>query len=77
MTTRPTEKRSRLDPEPIPRRDWLGLGSLWMAEHFRSPVSVVAGSQMPPAPLPEEGIRQFTVHTISASTRGLNSSTRI
>ncbi|MGQ9917859.1 MAG: hypothetical protein ACUVS7_10620, partial [Bryobacteraceae bacterium] len=29
MTTQPTEKRSRLDPEPMPRRDWLGLGSLW------------------------------------------------
>lgn len=35
MTTQPTEKRSRLDPEPIPRRDWLGLGSLWtMAASF-------------------------------------------
>jgi Rieske Fe-S protein len=23
--------RSRLDPEPLPRRDWLGLASLWSA----------------------------------------------
>lgn len=29
MTTQASEKRSRLDPEPMPRRDWLGLGSLW------------------------------------------------
>lgn len=30
MTTRPQEPRSRLDPEPISRRDLLGLSSLWM-----------------------------------------------
>jgi Rieske Fe-S protein len=24
-------QRSRLDPEPVPRRDWLGLASLWSA----------------------------------------------
>ena len=29
MTTIPTAPRSRLDPEPIPRRDLLGLASLW------------------------------------------------
>lgn len=29
MTTIPKPPRSRLDPEPLPRRDWLGLGSLW------------------------------------------------
>lgn len=33
MTTKPaaTVPRSRLDPEPIPRRDFLGLGALWSA----------------------------------------------
>lgn len=34
MTATPTEThppRSRLDPEPVPRRDWLGLASLWAA----------------------------------------------
>lgn len=30
MTTRSAEPRSRLDPEPISRRDMLGLSSLWM-----------------------------------------------
>lgn len=29
MTTSPKPPRSRLDPEPMPRRDWLGLSSLW------------------------------------------------
>lgn len=29
MTTTPKAARSRLDPEPMPRRDWLGLSSLW------------------------------------------------
>lgn len=30
MTTIPREPRSRLDPDPISRRDLLGLSSLWM-----------------------------------------------
>jgi cytochrome b6-f complex iron-sulfur subunit len=29
MTLTPKPERSRLDPEPIPRRDWLGLSALW------------------------------------------------
>jgi nitrite reductase/ring-hydroxylating ferredoxin subunit len=29
MTVSPKPARSRLDPEPMPRRDWLGLTSLW------------------------------------------------
>ena len=31
MTTQATAKRSRLDPEPMTRRDFLGMGSLWAA----------------------------------------------
>ncbi len=31
MTLTPGESRSRLDPEPVPRRDMLGLASLWAA----------------------------------------------
>ncbi len=31
MTTQATTKRSRLDPEPVSRRDFLGLSSLWAA----------------------------------------------
>ncbi len=29
MTLQPKPPRSRLDPEPMPRRDWLGLSGLW------------------------------------------------
>jgi nitrite reductase/ring-hydroxylating ferredoxin subunit len=29
MTTTTKAPRSRLDPEPVTRRDWLGLSSLW------------------------------------------------
>lgn len=29
MTTEAKPVRSRLDPDPVPRRDWLGLTSLW------------------------------------------------
>lgn len=29
MTTSAKPPRSRLEPEPMPRRDWLGLGALW------------------------------------------------
>jgi nitrite reductase/ring-hydroxylating ferredoxin subunit len=29
MTLNSKEPRSRLEPEPMPRRDWLGLSSMW------------------------------------------------
>lgn len=29
MTVIPGNSKSRLDPEPMPRRDWLGLTALW------------------------------------------------
>jgi nitrite reductase/ring-hydroxylating ferredoxin subunit len=31
MSAAPEKTRSRLDPEPMPRRDFLGLGALWAA----------------------------------------------
>ncbi len=31
MTVIPGNSKSRLDPEPMPRRDWLGLTALWSA----------------------------------------------
>lgn len=45
--------------------------SAWMAEHLRSPVSVVAGSLMPPVPLSEEDIRRLTFFTMSLRGREL------
>lgn len=43
----------------------------WMAEHFRSPLSVVAGSQMPPVPGTEAEIEQLTFYTLSLRRRDL------
>jgi len=37
----------------------------WMAEHFRSPASVVAGSQMPPVPVSRREIEALTFFTLS------------
>lgn len=31
MSQTPVQTRSRLDPDPVPRRDFLGLASLWSA----------------------------------------------
>lgn len=53
MTTTPKASRSRLDPEPVPRRDWLGLSSLWamgaallfgLAGMMKLPKAAVLGS---------------------------------
>ena len=48
-----------------------GTMSNWMAEHFRSPASVVVGSQMPPAALSEDDIQQLTMYTLSLRRREL------
>lgn len=48
-----------------------GIMTNWMAEHFRSPASVVAGSQMPPAPVSESEIRQLTFFTLSLRRKEL------
>ncbi|MBI5281391.1 MAG: c-type cytochrome [Candidatus Solibacter usitatus] len=37
----------------------------WMAAHFRSPVSVVAGSQMPPENISTQQLNQLTLFTLS------------
>jgi len=37
----------------------------WMAEHFRSPLAVVAGSQMPPIRRPDSEIELLTLYTLS------------
>lgn len=50
-----------------------GDGSIknWMAEHFRAPASVVAGSLMPPAPLSDKEIDQLTFFTLSLRRKDL------
>jgi cytochrome c oxidase cbb3-type subunit 3 len=50
-----------------------GKGNMknWMAEHFRSPASVVVGSQMPAAALSEKEIEQLTYFTLSLRRKEL------
>jgi len=48
-----------------------GTMSNWMAEHFRSPASVVVGSQMPAAAFSEDEIQQLTLYTLSLRRREL------
>jgi mono/diheme cytochrome c family protein len=43
----------------------------WMAEHFRAPASVVAGSLMPAANVPAKEIDQLTLYTLSLRRKEL------
>lgn len=43
----------------------------WVAEHFRAPGAVVAGSKMPPASAPEADIEQLTLFVLSLRRREL------
>jgi len=43
----------------------------WIVQHFRSPVSTVAGSQMPALGLTEEQIEKLTMYTLSLRRRTL------
>jgi cytochrome c553 len=43
----------------------------WMAEHFRAPASVVVGSQMPPAAVPDSDVARLTLFTLSLRRRDL------
>ncbi|MBK8150904.1 MAG: c-type cytochrome [Acidobacteria bacterium] len=45
--------------------------SNWIAQHFRSPVSTVAGSQMPALGLSEDQIDLLTMYTLSLRRRSL------
>ncbi|MBI4850242.1 MAG: c-type cytochrome [Acidobacteria bacterium] len=46
----------------------------WLAEHFRSPISLVAGSQMPAMGLSEKEIELLTMYVLSLRRRELPSS---
>ena len=41
----------------------------WMADHFRSPASLVVNSQMPAPAMPEEDIQLLTMYTLSLRRR--------
>lgn len=68
MTTQASQKRSRLDPEPMPRRDWLGLGALWtMAASFL--FATVGMMRLPKAavlPSPSKKFRVALPETLAA-----------
>jgi len=68
MTTQASQKRSRLDPEPMPRRDWLGLGSLWtMAASFL--FATIGMMRLPKAavlPSPSKKFRVALPETLAA-----------
>jgi cbb3-type cytochrome c oxidase subunit III len=61
------------DPAQVSFANVPGKGTMknWVAEHFRAPASVVAGSQMPPTPLPEREIQDLTLYTLSLRRREL------
>jgi mono/diheme cytochrome c family protein len=61
------------DPGQVSFEHVPGKGNMknWMAEHFRAPASVVAGSQMPATPLSEREIEQLTFFTLSLRRKEL------
>jgi mono/diheme cytochrome c family protein len=61
------------DPGQVSFRNVPGKATIanWMAEHFRAPASVVAGSLMPPVPLSEQEIDKLTYYTLSLRRREL------
>jgi mono/diheme cytochrome c family protein len=61
------------DPGQLHFGDVHGKATLsnWFAEHFRSPASVVPGSQMPAVPLSDEKIDALTMYMLSLRRREL------
>jgi cytochrome b6-f complex iron-sulfur subunit len=60
MTTHPNEKKSRFDPEPMPRRDFLGLAALGsMAAAFG--LSILGMLKLPKAAVSASPAKKFNV----------------
>ena len=60
MTTHPGEKKSRFDPEPMPRRDFLGLAALGsMAAAFG--LSILGMLKLPKAAVSASQAKKFSV----------------
>ena len=60
MTTHPSEKKSRFDPEPMPRRDFLGLAALGsMAAAFA--LSIFGMLKLPKAAVSASPAKKFNV----------------
>lgn len=60
MTTHPAEKQSRFDPEPLPRRDFLGLAALGsMAAAFA--LSIFGMLKLPKAAVSASPAKKFNI----------------
>ena len=60
MTTKAGQERSRLDPDPVPRRDVLGLTALWSAA-AASFVALFGALQLPKAAVLSSPSKKFRV----------------
>lgn len=59
------------DPGQVSFKDVPGKATManWLAEHFRAPASIVAGSLMPPVPVPEQEIERLALFALSLRRR--------
>jgi len=60
MTTQPQAPRSRLEPEPLTRRDFLGLASLWAAASAMG-VAMIGMLRLPKAAVLSSPPKKFRV----------------
>ena len=69
MTVKPREERSRLDPDPVPRRDFLGLAALW-ATASALLFSAIGMLRLPKAAVLSSPSKKFTVTLPDALAAG-------
>jgi nitrite reductase/ring-hydroxylating ferredoxin subunit len=69
MTVSPKPPRSRLDPEPMSRRDWLGLTSLWTMSGALL-FGLIGMMRLPKAAVLASPSRKFTVALPEALVAG-------
>jgi Rieske Fe-S protein len=70
MTVTPGPARSRLDPEPMPRRDFLGLASVWAAA-AASVLSLVGMLRLPKAAVLASPSKKFRVSLPESLAEGM------
>ncbi len=69
MTTRPSTERSRLDPDPMPRRDFLGIAAFWSAM-VAGLLAMVGIGRLPRAAVLPSPSRRFRVQLPESLTPG-------
>jgi nitrite reductase/ring-hydroxylating ferredoxin subunit len=70
MTVTPGPARSRLDPEPMPRRDFLGLASVWAAA-AATVLSLVGMLRLPKAAVLASPSKKFRVSLPESLAEGM------